>query len=99
MENSITITVSEEIRNKVQKADLERSSRRDILIYLMQHPEIEVSKQRKQEYQKEYDDKYLAFEQAKLEVEQTYVIPMTEGKFSNWSLDYHTCILTINMTE
>ena len=95
--NTITVIVSEEDRNTVQRADIERSSRRDILIYLMQHPEVDISEERKQEYQKEYDEKYFAFEQAKSMIENKYVFPNGKNKQLNWNLDYSSCELTITL--
>ena len=93
--NTITVIVSEEDRNTVQRADIERSSRRDILIYLMQHPEVEISEEQKQAYQKEYDEKYFAFEQAKSMIDKKYVIPNVKDNGLNWNLDYSSCKLTI----
>ena len=52
------ITIPEERTIEVQKADVERSARRDIIVYLMEHPEINVDENRRSEYQKEYDEKY-----------------------------------------
>lgn len=92
------ITIPEEIRNTIQKAHSERDARRDILVYLMEN-DINISKERKEEYQKEYDEKYMAFEQAKDMFEKNYVMPMTDGKALNWSLDYATCQVTITVPE
>lgn len=88
--NTITITIPEELRNRVQRADIERSARRDIIIYLMQHPEVEISEERRLAYQKEYDDKFFEFEQAKSIIEKEYVQPIINNKTANWTLDYNT---------
>lgn len=96
---TIEITVPEEIRNMVQKANVERDSRRDILTYIMANSNINISEERFEKYQKEYDEKFLAFEQAKNFIEKEYVMPAAEGKASSWSLDYATCIVTININE
>lgn len=95
--NTITVMVSEEDRNTVQRADIERSSRRDILVYLMQHPEVEISEEQKQAYQKEYDEKYFAFEQAKSMIEKKYVTPNAKENGLNWNLDYNSCKLFITL--
>ena len=92
------ITIPDDIRDMVQKAHIERDARRDILVYLMEN-DINVSQERKAEYQKEYDEKYIAFEQAKMMVEKNYVIPATSGKALNWSLNYATCEVTITLPE
>ena len=95
--NTITITIPEELRNRVQRADIERSARRDIIIYLMQHPEVEVSEERRLAYQKEYDDKFFEVEQAKSIVEKEYVQPAANNKAINWNLNYNNCEVTIQL--
>jgi len=96
---TIEITVPQEIRDMVQKANIERDSRRDILTYIMSHSDINISDERIARYQKEYDEKYFAFEQAKSKIEKEYVVPAGKGKQLNWSLDYSTCIITITLDE
>ena len=96
---TIEITVPEYIRDQAQKANVERDSRRDILTYIMSHSDIDIPEERFIRYQKEYDEKYLAFEQAKGIIEKEYVVPATEGKASNWSLDYSSCVVTITINE
>lgn len=93
-----TITVPEEIRDRVQKANIERDARRDILLYIMQN-DINIPEERIASYQKEYDEKYFEFEQAKTVIEKEYVMPATDGKALNWSLDYHTCIVSITLPD
>ena len=92
------ITIPEERTIEVQKADVERSARRDIIVYLMEHPEINVDENRRAEYQKEYDEKYFAFEQAKSRIEQDFVIPVANGKASSWNLNYSTNEITITLS-
>lgn len=99
MSKIIKITVPEEVRDMAQKANVERDARRDILTYIMANTDIKVSDERIAQYQKEYDEKFLAFEQAKSKIEKEYVIPATEGKASNWSLDYSSCVVTITINE
>ena len=93
------ITIPEDRTIEVQRADVERSSRRDIIIYLMEHPEINVDEERRKLYQKEYDEKYFAFEQAKNNIERDFVIPASDGKANNWSLDYSTNEITITLAD
>ena len=80
------IIIPEELRTRVQRANVERDSRRDILLYIMSHDDIDISEERIARYQKEYDEKYLEFEQAKSIIEKEYVMPATDGKALNWSL-------------
>lgn len=93
-----TIIIPEEIRNKVQKANVERDARRDILLYIMQN-NIDIPKDRIARYQKEYDEKYFEFEQAKTMIENEYVKPAVNGKVLNWSLNYTTCIIDIVLSD
>ena len=93
-----TITIPEAIRDRAQKANIERDARRDILLYIMQN-DVNVPEERITRYQKEYDEKYLAFDQAKSIIEKEYVMPATDGKALNWSLDYHTCVVSITLPD
>lgn len=98
MTKTIVITVPEEVRNEVQRCDIERSSRRDIIAYILSGT-VNVSEERFAQYQKEYDEKFAAFEQAKSNIEKNFVMPATSGKASNWSLNYSTCDVTITYEE
>lgn len=93
------IIIPEELRTRVQRANVERDSRRDILLYIMSHDDIDISEERIARYQKEYDEKYLEFEQAKSIIEKEYVMPTTDGKALNWSLNYHTCVVSITLPD
>ena len=93
-----TITVPEEIRDLAQKANVERDARRDILLYIMQN-NIDIPEERITRYQKEYDEKYLAFEKAKSVIEKDYVKPATDGKALNWSLNYSDCVVSITLPD
>ena len=92
------ITIPEELKNQVQKANLERDSRRDILLYIMQN-NIDIPKQRMVEYQEEYDKKFLEFDKMKKIIEKEYVMPATDGKAFNWFLDYQTNIVSITLPD
>ena len=93
-----TITVPEEIRTAAQKANVERDARRDILLYIMQN-DVNISQERINQYQKEYDDKFFEFEKIKNVIEKEYVQPAVDGKASKWSLDYDTCTVTITLSD
>lgn len=93
------ITIPEEISLQVQKANTERDSRRDIILYIMEHDEVHVSKDAFDEYKKEYDEKFLAFEKAKDMVEKNYVKPAANGQTVEWSLDYATCVVSIKLPD
>lgn len=93
-----TITIPANVRDKVQKAHMERDSRKDILTTILSGT-VDISKERVNEYQAEYDKKFFEFENAKSELEKEYVMPATDGKASNWSLDYSTCVVTITLPD
>ena len=96
--NVITIEIPEDITIIVQRYDIERTSRRDILIYLLQN-DINIDENRFTQYQKEYDEKYFAFDVARGEIEKYYVRPLVNNRKCDWSLDYATNIITINLME
>lgn len=89
----ITIEIPKEIVIKVQRADIEQSARKEIIAYILEK-NLDISSERFEQYQKEYDDKFFAFEQAKQEVEQTYVLPTIKNP-KHWTLEYNSGLLTI----
>lgn len=93
-----TITIPAELRDKTQRANVERDSRRDILLYIMEN-NLNISKERITNYQKEYDEKYFEFEQAKATIEKEYVQPSVNNQALNWSLNYDDCIVTIEVAD
>lgn len=93
-----TITIPAELRDKTQRANIERDSRRDILLYIMEN-NLNISKERIANYQKEYDEKYFKFEQAKATIEKEYVQPSVNNQALNWSLNYDDCIVTIEVAD
>lgn len=99
MSKTITVTVPAEVRDEVQKYDIERSSRRDLIAYILSNDALQVSPDKLARYQTEYDEKYAAFEKAKNQIEVNYVQPAANGKAINWSLDYDSCVITITIDE
>ena len=93
-----TITIPAELRDKTQRANVERDSRRDILLYIMEN-NLNVPEERIANYQKEYDEKYFEFEQAKATIEKEYVQPSVNNQALNWSLNYDDCIVTIEVAD
>ena len=94
---TITIEVPEDVKNVTQRADIECSARRDIITHILEK-NIAVPAERMAAYQKEYDEKYFAFEQAKSKLEREYVRKAVSNPI-NWSLDYHTNIVTITAED
>ena len=94
------IKIPEELVSKVQKADIERSARRDIITYIIERNNIEITNERFLEYQKEYDEKFADFELFKSQIEKEYIQKtFPTDKIINWNLNYNTCEVTINIKE
>ena len=89
------IMVSEEDRNMVQRADVEMSSRRDIIAFMITN-NMDISTSRFNDYQKDYSDKYYAFESAKQHIQDKYLNGLNAG---DWTLDYNTCELIYSVKE
>ena len=97
-DNKIVITIPEEATILVQKYDTERSARRDIIMRILEK-DIDVPQERFDRYQKEFDEKYFAFEQAKRQIEKDYVIPATNGRKCTWTLNYQDSTITIILRD
>ena len=84
------IKVSEEDRNKVQRADVEVASYQNIISYIIAN-NMDISNERFKEYEKRHQDAVLAFELVKNELQKKY---LSNVKASHWNLDYVTCELS-----
>ena len=91
------ITIPHEEAIKVQRADVECSARRDIITHILEK-NIQVPVERFNAYQKEYDEKFFAFEQAKSNIERNYV-RTTVNNPQSWVLDYNTGEVTITLED
>lgn len=87
------ITIPEKLRNDIQRANIERDSRKEIIVYILEN-NLNVSSERLNQYQKEYEDKFFLFESLKQELENTYIKPL-DLNYKKWSLDYSTCEVSI----
>lgn len=94
---TITIEVPEEVKTKVQRADIEQSAHKEIIATILER-DMAVPVERMAAYQKQYEDKFFAFESAKTEIERDYVRKAVKNPL-NWSLDYHTNIITITTED
>ena len=95
-EKILTVEIPEEIVSTVQKYDIERCARRDIILYILEN-NINIPEERLEKYQKEYDEKYFSFEVAKSEIEKNYVKPLVKDASCSWNLDYESHIITITL--
>lgn len=89
-----SIEIPENISIYVQKADIEQASRRNVIAYVLSL-NIDISNERFQQYQKDYEEKMFIFETIKTELEKEYIIPKIKSKNYNWKLDYNKNIITV----
>lgn len=84
------ITVTEELRNKIQSIDFELTATKDLLSYLWgQDP---VNMEAVKYYTQQQKELFIEFETAKKALVELYNI--TDGV--SWALDYDSCILSID---
>lgn len=88
------IEIPENISIYVQKADIEQTSRRNVIAYVLSL-NIDISNERFQQYQKDYEEKMFIFETIKTELEKEYIIPKIKSKNYNWKLNYNKNIITV----
>lgn len=89
-----TIQVDSKIVDTMQKLDLEMSSRKELIAFMLANSMNTNSEQFK-EYENEYQKFFLEYSLRKSEIEKVYVLPnLTENQYANWSLDYSTGELT-----
>ena len=98
-DNVLQIEIPEEITLMAQKYDLEASTRKEIIIYLLSHTDIDINEERFAQYQADYDEKKFSFEVTKQEIEKEFILPKVNNKKCHWKLDYGTNIITITLEE
>ena len=93
------INIPEEVSLLVQRADIEQTSRRNVLAYVLRFDDIDISNERFKQYQKDYEEKLFIFETTKTELVKNYIEPKIKNKKYNWSLDYNTYTITVTEQE
>ena len=94
------ITVPEDITTMIQRYDVEQTARRNVIAYILSFNDIDITNERFQNYQKEYEEKLFSFEIAKKELEKQYILPeVKDNKTYSWNLDYETNIINLNIKE
>ena len=84
------LTVTEDLRNKIQSIDFELTATKDLLSYLWgQDP---VNMEAVKYYTQQQKELFIEFETAKKVLVELYNI--TDGV--SWALDYDSCILSID---
>jgi len=92
------VKVPEEKKTYVESLDYERSSRRDIIAFMLTQ-NMDIRSDSFKAYQKEYMEFDVMFNKAKDIIEKTYVPEEDRNKGCSWSLDYETCNLTITTRD
>ena len=87
------IIVSEEDRNRVQRADIECASRMNLIAFMINNG-MSTDTEQFARYQQEYQDAFVTFEAAKVEIEKKYLANLS---VKNWNLNYATCELSYNV--
>ena len=96
--NSIVIKIDEGMRDYVESMDYEYSARRDAVSFMISN-NMDINTEAFKSYQKEMVEFSTQFIRAKSEVEKQYVLPASNGKKVRWTLDYHSCELTITFVD
>ena len=100
MNNIIYINIPVEVKNLIQKFDTDASSRKEIIEYILSNNIKEISNERFNFYQKEYEKYLYEFNIAKQELTKKYILPkIKETDKYNWRLDYTTSVLTLEVEE
>lgn len=95
----IKINIPIEIKNLIQKFDIEANSRKEIIEYVLLN-NINITNEHFQQYQQDYEKRLYEFNIAKQELVNKYILPkLKENTKYNWNLDYTTSILTVEVEE
>ena len=95
------INIPEDFALLFQESEINFISRKDVLKEILENDKIELSNERFQNYQKELEQKAFIFHRFKNELEKAYIYPiLEEGQIVvDWSLNYTTDQLTVNIKE
>ena len=93
-EKEIKVTVDEELANYIEGLQYETESRKDLLAFMIGNG-YDTNSEAFKAYEKEFQEQFIQYNQAKSELEQKYVYPVTNGVRVNWNLDFGTRELTI----
>ena len=97
--NILTLEIPKDLRDDIQRADLECTSIYNILNYITLN-DINISKERINKYQQEYQKKVQIFEEKKKQLENDYLFSkMSNNKIIHWELNYVTSIVTMQIVE
>ena len=98
MQKQKQIEIPEAATSIIQRLDLDVQGYKDIIIYLLNHNDIDISKEKFDNYQQKYLEAKYTFELAKQELEKQYMDSENITNY-NWNLNYKNNILTITWEE
>lgn len=84
MDNSIIIT--EEENNYIERLDIEQTSRKELISFLLQQG---IMEEKIKKFNDEYLEYFYQFEKAKTKLQYKY-LDSQNIKFNNWTLHYAT---------
>lgn len=95
-DNVLELMIDKPVVDELQRADIEQSSRREIIVSCIERG-VSKDSQSFQMYQQEYQDWYLRFMELKSAIEAKFVLPNNtpERSAASWNLNYNSCTLTI----
>ena len=99
MSKEITTELNQELADLILRYDIEVNSRKSIILEILKNNDIEVSEERFNRYQAEYNNRLATFEMLKSELEQQIVLPLTNGQPCHWELNYNSNILHIYLED
>lgn len=87
------IEIPEEVVNHLQRLSLETESRKDLIAFMLQS-DMTTATEQFERYQKEYQDFYMLYQDAKTKFEKEYVRTAVDTPIK-WNLDFTERQVTI----
>lgn len=82
----------------LEALSVEMEARKDVIAFMLSR-DMEIASEQFKAYHRELVEFKGKFETAKREFERTVVLPRTEGKRVDWSLDYASAVLTLTEVQ
>ena len=97
-------TVDAELIEKLEVVGYHLSSKKDVLLQILQNQNINISEERFEKYCKEYDDLYIQYEKWKAFAESLYVLPLLDfikasKRSFEWTIEYNTFLINIKLHD
>ena len=96
---TFTKRVSEEDIDRLQAAQYRFDAARNIMVTVIADMNIDISNDRFKLLNQDYTDKYVLYEMLKNSVISDYISPNIRIIDLNWSIDYHSATLTVDLAH